>query len=139
MAEKYGDVVVLQVLDESRELMGELGSIGKWYAQVLGVRSVHAKCFVKSRRPAATDTGDDRRCPARLVGEPIADEIRILENDLKFTVWPKEGLSVGLFLDQRDSRKRTQAMAAENDVLNLFAYTCAFSVAAAAGGEVQGL
>jgi 23S rRNA G2069 N7-methylase RlmK/C1962 C5-methylase RlmI len=41
---------------------------------------------------------------------------------------------VGLFLDQRDNRKRVRDLSAGKEVLNLFAYTCGFSVAAAAGG-----
>ena len=134
VVEKYGPVVVLQVLNESRELMSELRSVTKWYAKTLGVRAVYAKNFVKDRTRATTDSGGDRRPPTLLLGESIDDEIEILENHLKFTVWPNEGRSVGLFLDQRDNRSRIRSLAADKDVLNLFAYTCAFSVAAAAGG-----
>jgi hypothetical protein len=43
------------------------------------------------------------------------------------------GYSCGLFLDQRANRRRLRATKAER-VLNLFSYTCSFSVAAAAGG-----
>jgi 23S rRNA (cytosine1962-C5)-methyltransferase len=58
-----------------------------------------------------------------------------------------EGYSVGLFLDQRDNRRRLLhghvasdfslyggRQAAAPEVLNCFAYTCAFSVCAALGG-----
>ena len=44
---------------------------------------------------------------------------------------------MGLFLDQRDNRRRIRAQARGKDVLNLFAYTCGFSVAAAAGGAAS--
>lgn len=44
------------------------------------------------------------------------------------------GLSTGLFVDQRDGRARVRALAAGARVLNLFAYTGSFSVAAALGG-----
>ena len=43
----------------------------------------------------------------------------------------------GLFLDQRDSRRRVVKFAAGARVANLFAFTCSFSVAAAAAA-VQG-
>jgi 23S rRNA (cytosine1962-C5)-methyltransferase len=54
-----------------------------------------------------------------------------------------EGYSVGLFLDQRDNRRRFRvnhvaagfpAFSAQREVLNTFAYTCGFSVCAALGG-----
>src|SRR5690606_18924996 len=40
----------------------------------------------------------------------------------------------GLFIDQRDNRQRVRAASGGLAVLNLFAYTCSFSVAAALGG-----
>jgi 23S rRNA (cytosine1962-C5)-methyltransferase len=41
---------------------------------------------------------------------------------------------VGLFLDMRQTRQWLRERASGKNVLNLFAYTCAFSVAALAGG-----
>lgn len=70
------------------------------------------------------------------------------ENGVKFLLSMREGYSVGLFLDQRDNRRRLvrgSVFGGEGDlfsavpsgrqpeVLNLFSYTCAFSVAAALG------
>ena len=43
-------------------------------------------------------------------------------------------LDTGLFLDHRLLRRRVRTEADGKDVLNLFAYTGAFSVHAAAGG-----
>jgi 23S rRNA (cytosine1962-C5)-methyltransferase len=48
-----------------------------------------------------------------------------------------DGLSTGIFLDQRENRRRVRELAAGKSVLNLFAYTCPFTVAAAAGGAVR--
>jgi 23S rRNA (cytosine1962-C5)-methyltransferase len=46
-----------------------------------------------------------------------------------------EGLSTGIFLDQRENRHRLLTMPlAGKTLLNCFAYTCAFSVAAAKAG-----
>jgi 23S rRNA (cytosine1962-C5)-methyltransferase len=45
-----------------------------------------------------------------------------------------DGLSTGLFVDQRDNRRRVRELALGKQVLNLFSYTCSFSVAAALGG-----
>jgi 23S rRNA (cytosine1962-C5)-methyltransferase len=48
-----------------------------------------------------------------------------------------DGLSTGLFVDQRDNRKRVRDEARGKRVLNLFSYTCSFSVAAALGGAAS--
>lgn len=56
------------------------------------------------------------------------------ENGLHFMIRMDHGFSPGLFLDQRENRRRLRTIAAGKEVLNCFAYTCTFSVAAAAGG-----
>jgi len=60
--------------------------------------------------------------------------IRVLEDGLTFLVNLDDYLDTGLFLDHRVMRRRVRAEAAGKHVLNLFAYTGAFSVHAAAGG-----
>jgi 23S rRNA (cytosine1962-C5)-methyltransferase len=61
------------------------------------------------------------------------------EQGMKLEVQPGAGYSCGVFLDQRDNRRRVREMVATQPgarVLNLFSYTCSFSVAAALGGAV---
>ena len=58
----------------------------------------------------------------------------ILESGLKFVVDPAGGQKTGFFLDQRENRRLARALAANRRVLNLFSYTGAFGVYAAAGG-----
>lgn len=64
-------------------------------------------------------------------GEPASGVVR--ENGLRYEVNFDAGYSVGLFCDQRANRRFLQSLAPAR-VLNTFAYTCAFSVAAAARG-----
>lgn len=56
------------------------------------------------------------------------------ESKLVFELRDGQGLSPGLFLDQRRNRAWVQAHANGKNVLNLFCYTGGFSVAAASGG-----
>jgi 23S rRNA (cytosine1962-C5)-methyltransferase len=69
----------------------------------------------------------------------------IHENSVKFEMSFNEGYSVGLFLDQRDNRRRLltghiaadfrfQTSDSRLEVLNCFAYTCGFSVCAGLAG-----
>jgi 23S rRNA (cytosine1962-C5)-methyltransferase len=67
--------------------------------------------------------------------EARREHIKIVrENALRFEVNLSDYLDTGLFLDHRDTRARVRAEAKDKRFLNLFAYTGAFSVYAAAGG-----
>jgi 23S rRNA (cytosine1962-C5)-methyltransferase len=82
--------------------------------------------------------------PRLLSGQAAPECFEIRENGIVYELGFQEGYSVGLFLDQRDNRRRflTGHVAANfplyssvaSAVLNVFAYTCAFSVCAALAG-----
>jgi 23S rRNA (cytosine1962-C5)-methyltransferase len=93
----------------------------------LKLRPRQASVLVDTRREDVAP-----RLPVR--GEPAPDEIGILEEGARLRVRLGDGLSTGLFLDQRANRRRVREMASGKSVANLFAYTCAFSAAAALGG-----
>jgi 23S rRNA (cytosine1962-C5)-methyltransferase len=67
-------------------------------------------------------------------GEPI---VEILENGLRFIVDAREGQKTGFFLDQRENRALVRSLARGQSVVNLFSYTGAFGVYAAAGGATS--
>jgi len=133
-AERYGDVVILQVLGPIADETAVLRRAARWYVDALGAGSVYVKHFVKDRPAAEGDMSEALRSPKPLLGREAPERIEIRERGLRFAIRPHDGLSVGLFLDHRDNRSRVRSLAAGKDVLNLFAYTCGFSVAAAAGG-----
>lgn len=61
--------------------------------------------------------------------------ILVKENGVNYAVYLDDGAMVGIFLDQREVRKRIRdSYAKGKTVLNTFSYTGAFSVAAALGG-----
>jgi len=64
----------------------------------------------------------------------LTDHIEVQELGLKYRVKPLKNQNSGLFLDMREGRRWVKGNASGNRVLNLFAYTCGFSVAAIAGG-----
>jgi 23S rRNA (cytosine1962-C5)-methyltransferase len=71
--------------------------------------------------------------PAEVLAGEDPGKIVVRENGFFFEVEPAAGYSSGLFLDQRLNRRWVAGLGAER-VLNLFAYTCSFTVCAAAGG-----
>ncbi|KAB2330362.1 MULTISPECIES: class I SAM-dependent rRNA methyltransferase [Bacillaceae] len=69
-----------------------------------------------------------------VTGERGTFPIIVKENGVHFAVYLNESAMVGVFLDQREVRKRIRdAYAAGKTVLNTFSYTGAFSVFAALG------
>ncbi|PLX83660.1 MAG: class I SAM-dependent rRNA methyltransferase [Desulfuromonas sp.] len=78
--------------------------------------------------------GGSKRYSRLLAGSAAPGRLPVLENGLTFMVELEEGLNTGLFLDQRTNRRDLAARLSGKSFLNLFAYTGAFSVAAAAAG-----
>jgi 23S rRNA (cytosine1962-C5)-methyltransferase len=117
---------------------------GEWQrARSSDVRGVYHKRLIRQLR----GTSAQQVSPELIAGEAAPDRFHITENGLRFELSFKEGYSVGLFLDQRDNRRRWKCrhvsgsfgpMMTKGDelpeMLNTFAYTCGFSVAAASGG-----
>lgn len=83
-----------------------------------------------------------RRCSAReralsgsqVRGEPWSGELVVVEDGLRFAVELARGEHTGLFLDGRPARRAVERLAEGRRVLNLFAYTGGFGLAAVAGG-----
>jgi Predicted SAM-dependent methyltransferases len=69
--------------------------------------------------------------------EKVAEEkefFTVLEYGIKFRINLVDYLDTGLFLDHRETRRLVAAEAKDKRLLNLFAYTCSFSVHAAVAG-----
>ncbi|MCA1658132.1 MAG: class I SAM-dependent methyltransferase, partial [Verrucomicrobiaceae bacterium] len=76
----------------------------------------------------------DREAPAMILGDPGANlQSTALERTLRYAIDFSAGYSVGLFIDQRENRRFVREIAT-GTLLNCFAYTCSFSVAAATVG-----
>jgi 23S rRNA (guanine2445-N2)-methyltransferase / 23S rRNA (guanine2069-N7)-methyltransferase len=64
-------------------------------------------------------------------------EMLVSEGDLRFVVNLEDRIDTGLFLDHRAIRSYAAERCKGKHMLNLFAYTCSVSVAAAVGGARQ--
>jgi 23S rRNA (cytosine1962-C5)-methyltransferase len=134
----YGDWVVVHLY----------GDDGAWAAparrervldkvHLLGFDGVYLK--VRPRQPSVLTREADSRITALAPALPVRgaeapSELAIQEEGVPLLARLGDGLSTGLFLDQRGNRQRIRAAAGGKSMANLFAYTCAFTVAAALGG-----
>ncbi|MBX3273341.1 MAG: class I SAM-dependent methyltransferase [Sandaracinaceae bacterium] len=98
--------------------------------------------YVKRRPRQANLVGEADAAlapPEPVRGEPAPSPLAIVEDGVPYLVRLGDGLSTGLFLDQRLNRARVRASAGGARVLNLFCYTAGFTVAAALGGARESL
>jgi 23S rRNA (cytosine1962-C5)-methyltransferase len=139
--EKLGDFLLSQSEAALSAKQGEeLSRLAKIF---LAQGSYHKILSRQVRRSTTTEVS-----PQLVFGEAAPERFEILENGVRFEMSFNEGYSVGLFLDQRDNRRRflTGHIAADfplfnselrtpnSELLNCFAYTCGFSVCAAKAG-----
>ena len=76
----------------------------------------------------------EREAPRLILGDPGTNlESTALERTLRYGIDFGAGYSVGLFIDQRENRRFVREIA-PRALLNCFAYTCSFSVAAGTVG-----
>ncbi len=76
------------------------------------------------------DTKDDF-----VAGQKATFPLIIKENGINYATYLDDGWMTGIFLDQRDVRRRiSEDYSVSKNVLNTFSYTGAFSVAALFGG-----
>ena len=96
-------------------------------------RSLYLKRRPREARHLANVAKEQLAPEVAAWGESV-DSLVALENGLRFLIRPGQGLSVGLYLDMRDTRAWLAGEVRGRTVLNLFSYTCGFGVAATAGG-----
>lgn len=133
--ERFGPALLVQWHEGRADLPIErLHTLAIAAHETLGTTGVYLKRFVKDRAAAGTDIDARHRDATPWIGQPVPPEITIEEHSLRFLIRPYDGFSVGLFLEHRDNRQLIRELAAGRRVLNLFAYTCGFGVAAACGG-----
>lgn len=131
--DRYGDWLVVSLHDEQRRHEASL---------LDALAPLSAKgIYVKRRPKEAKGVGDTRRddvAPKEAVRGEIAPEPLVLhEGGCPYEVRLGDGLSTGIFLDQRDARGWVAARSEGARVLNTFCYHAAFTVAAVAGGAVE--
>ncbi len=139
--ERLGDFLLSQ--SDQAITVSQRQQLTTW-VEAFSARGAYHK--ILSRRVG--QAGVQEASPERVLGEAAPERFAIKENGLQFQVSFSEGYSVGLFLDQRENRRRllTGQIAAgfslsqsaigkrELKILNTFAYTCGFSVCAAKAG-----
>lgn len=124
--ERFGDDLLLSYKEEPvRDTL--LEGLPAWSAETgFQPRRIFGKFLPRQN--------DDRTAPVLLSGDPeLPLETVVQENGMRFALDFGAGYSAGLFIDQRANRALVRREGVKK-MLNTFAYTCSFSVAAALSG-----
>lgn len=72
-----------------------------------------------------------------LHGQDIPNQIEIFEGERRYLVDVARGQKTGFFLDQRENRTKIQTLSAGKSILDCFAYSGGFTIAAVIGGATH--
>lgn len=120
VVDRYDDLLVVEIANRGVEQLKPL------IVETLAAKRIHFKNDLPVRVLEGLPTEEEDVPP-----------VDVLEGGLKFRVDAAEGQKTGFFLDQRDNRALTRTLAGGKRVLNLFSYSGAFGVYAAAGGAAS--
>ena len=129
IADKFGDVIVLQILCLGMERFK--GDIVDALAQELSPRGIYERNDVPVREleGLSQQTG-------LLFGE-VPDRVEMQENGVRFLVDVKEGQKTGFFLDQKENRAAIAPFVPGMRVLDCFTHTGSFALHAAHYGAAE--
>jgi 23S rRNA (cytosine1962-C5)-methyltransferase len=127
VVDRYADFLVAQFLTAGAELLKS------WVVESLQALCTPRGIFERSDGSVRRAEGLGAAIGV-LAGEEPPSTVLINENGRRHHVDVRGGQKTGFFLDQRPNRDLVASLAAGRRVLNLFAYTGAFAIAAAQGG-----
>lgn len=129
IADKFGDVIVLQILCLGMERFK--GDIVDALAQELSPRGIYERNDVPVREleGLSQQTG-------LLFGE-VPDRVEMQENGVRFLVDVQEGQKTGFFLDQKENRAAIAPFVSGMRVLDCFTHTGSFALHAAHYGAAE--
>jgi 23S rRNA (cytosine1962-C5)-methyltransferase len=130
IADIYGEYIVCQFLSAGAEYWKQ--TIVSLLRELLPVAGIYERsdADVRGKEGLPEQTG-------LLWGKEPPELIEIREGDYRFLADVRRGHKTGFYLDQRDNRACSAAYARDAEVLNCFAYTGGFAVAALAGGAAR--
>jgi len=130
IVDRYGDFLVCQLLTAGAARMARA------LIEALQTRLAPRGIYERSEGGVRAEEGLGG-ARGVLAGEEPPARLTVTENGMRLLVDVLHGQKTGLFLDQRDNRARIRRLASGRRVLNAFAYTGGFGIAAALGGAAH--
>jgi 23S rRNA (cytosine1962-C5)-methyltransferase len=123
VVDRYGEWLVVQALTLGVDGLKPI--ITQQLNALLRPRGIYERSDVDVREKEGL-----AQASGALLGDEPPDRVEIEEGGYRYLVDVKRGHKTGFYLDQRENRKKIKSHVANAEVLNLFAYTGGFAVAA---------
>jgi 23S rRNA (cytosine1962-C5)-methyltransferase len=130
VADRYADVLVVR--PSTSGMLRRCVALGAALREASGAGAALLRPDAVALRRAGVDAPT-----ATLWGAPPDAPVAIAERGRSFRVDVRQGQKTGFYLDQRDARDLVATLAAGRRVLDAFAYTGGFAVAALQGGAAH--
>ena len=130
IVDRYQDILVCQFLSAGVEFSKSI--VLENLKLLSGVKTIYERSDAEVRKKEGL-----RPCCGLLWGDEPPDLVEIQEHGIKFYVDIKKGHKTGFYLDQRENRQLVRAICTGKKVLNCFAYTGGFGIAALKGGAAH--
>jgi len=136
VVDRFADCLVVRVLEGKKGGDREAARrLATHLMDRLAIASAVVKYIPKDRscaKPGAATVLSER------LGQAFTDEpTEIIEDQIRYRVRLTDGWTEGFFVEHRENRRWIAEQADGRRFLNLFSYTCAFSVAAAVAGATS--
>jgi 23S rRNA (cytosine1962-C5)-methyltransferase len=131
IADRYGDVVVVQLLSAGAEAHRA--------AIVDALVAISGASVVVERSDAEVRAMEGLAPAGGVIAGRLPPQVTIVEDGIVYRVDVVGGQKTGFYLDQRDNRRIVRSHARGRRVLNAFCYTGGFTLAALAGGATDTL
>jgi 23S rRNA (cytosine1962-C5)-methyltransferase len=126
VVDRFGDVAVVQL--NSAGMAGLEAAILEALDRLLTPRTV----VLRNDSPVRELEGLAQE--VRIARGSLGGPVELIENDVTFLIDPLEGQKTGWYYDQRDNRAFVARLARDQTVLDLYSYSAAFGLQAAAAG-----
>ena len=127
IVDRYADYLIIQVLSAGAEYWKD--EIVQLLRETINPNGIYERSDTEARKKEGLSLQK-----GVVWGQEPPDRLQIEENGLDFLVDLKNGHKTGFYLDQRENRKIVSKFAENKDVLNCFAFTGGFGIAAAKAG-----
>ena len=128
--DRYADFIVCQFLSAGAEFFKQ--EILEQLRLCLSPEGIFERSDTESRKKEGLPEN-----VGLLYGNDPPEYITVEQNGIRLLVNIRHGHKTGMYLDQRENRNVIQRYAKDAEVLNCFAYTGAFTLAALRGGAVS--
>ncbi len=130
IVDRYNGYLVVQFLSAGAEFWRE--TIVSALTEICPVTGIYERSDVEVREKEGLELRK-----GLLSGDEPSELIEICENSRRFLVNIRNGHKTGFYLDQRDNRQKITEFSAGREVLNCFAYTGGFALAALSAGAAK--